>query len=229
VVSGRRRREQRVVAELPDLPDQFDPAPDAIESGASWYGVCADASLTLPEHVYDLELVECVWRDVDASSCRFSGFRCRDVRFERCDLSAAVLDNAALTRVHFIGCRLTGVVFSGAELSDVVIQGGVAGLANFRGSTSSFLCVRDTSLADADFTGARLRDAALLDCELSGIDLSGARIEGLSVHGSTLDSLRGAAALLDAGLRIDADQVIPLGAALVAALGVTIAPRPNQP
>lgn len=228
-MSGRSRKQQRVVAELPDLPEQFDPAPDVVESGGSWFGVCADASLSLPEHVYDLQLLECVWREVDASSCRFSGFSCRDVRFERCDLSAAVLDSAALTRVHFVGCRLTGVVFSGAELSDVVIEGGVASLANFRASTSSFLCVRDTSLADADFSGARLRNAALLDCELSGVDLSNARIEGLSVHGSNLDSIHGASALVDAGLRIDADQVIPLGTALVAGLGVTVTSRPNQP
>src|SRR5262249_52082721 len=177
LVPGRSRKQQRVVAELPDLPEQFDSAPDAVESGASWLGVCADASLRLPEHVYDLQLVECVWREVDASSCRFSGFSCRDVRFERCDLSAAVLDSAALMRVHFVGCRLTGAVFSGAELSDVVIEGGVASLANFCASTSSFRCARDTSLADADFSGARLPDAALLDCELTGIDLSPARSE----------------------------------------------------
>lgn len=225
---GRSRKQQRLVAELPDLPAEFDSAPAAVETGAAWDGVCADASLALPEHVYDVELVECIWRDVDAASCRFSGFSCRDVRFERCDLSGAVLDSAALTRVHFVECRLTGVVFSGAELRDVVIERGVAGLANFRGSTSSFLSVRETSLADADFTGARLRNAALLDCDLSGIDLTGARIEGLSLHGSTLDSIRGASALLDAGLRIGADQVIPLGAALIAGLGVTVAPRPEQ-
>lgn len=100
----------------------------------------------------------------------------------------------------------------------------------------SALGVRDTSLADADVTETRLRSAALLDCELSGIDLTGARIQGLSLHGSTLDSIRGAsallddaAALLDAGLRIGADQVIPLAAALIEALGVTVAARPEQP
>lgn len=226
---GRKRDRPRAVAELPDLPAEFDPAANTVDGGATWYGVSADASLALPERVYDLQLVECLWRDVDVSSRRFSGLTCRDVRFERCDFSAAVLDSAVLTRVHFVGCRLTGIVFSGSELNDVVIDDGVTSLADFRSATSSFLLVRGTSLTGADFSGARLRNGAFLDCDLSGIDLSGAQIDGLSLHGSTVESVRGAAALHDAGLRIDADQVVPVGAALLAGLGVTVSPRPAAP
>ena len=117
--------------------------PPARSSGAAWYGLCADSSLRLPERVYDLDMVECVWREVDASSHRFSGLSCRDVRFERCNFSAAILDSASLTRVHFLGCRLSGVALSGTELSDVVIEGGTASLVNFRASTSSFLHIWD--------------------------------------------------------------------------------------
>jgi uncharacterized protein YjbI with pentapeptide repeats len=208
------RSKQRVVAELPDLPDDPD---------------VSAAALSFAEHVYDLELAECVWREVDVGARTFSGMRCRDVRFERCDFSGAVLDGAALTRVHFVECRLTGVVFSGTELSDVVIDGGVASLANLRGSTSTFLCVRNTSLRGADFYDARLRNCALHDCDLTDIDLSQARIDGLSLHGSTLDSIRGLSALVDAGLSIDTDQVVPLGVALVAGLGVRTGPRPAEP
>jgi hypothetical protein len=224
-----RSRAQRVVAELPDLPTAFDPAPVALGSGDTWSGVCADASLSLPEQVYDLQLIECVWREVDAGSRRLRGFTCRDVRFERCDFSGAVLDGAALTRVQFVDCRLTGLVLSGAELADVIVDGGVANLANLRGSTSTFLCARNTSLRGADFYDARLRNAALLDCDLTDVDLSAAHVAGLSLHGSTLDSMRGVSALVDAGLSIDSDQVVPLGVALVAGLGVTVAARPPGP
>jgi uncharacterized protein YjbI with pentapeptide repeats len=213
-VPARSRKQARTVAELPDLPADVD---------------TADGSLTLPERVYDLQLVESVWREVDASARVFSGFTCRDVRFERCDFSGAVLDGAALTRVHFLDCRLTGVVLSGTELNDVVIDGGVANLANFRGSTSSFLCARNTSLRGADLYAARVRNGALLDCDLTELDVTDARIEGLSVHGSRLESIRGVAALVDAALSISADQVVPLGVALVAGLGVAIGPRPSEP
>jgi uncharacterized protein YjbI with pentapeptide repeats len=227
LVPGRKRNQPRAVVKLPDLPDEFDTTADTLESGASWSGVSADASLPLPERAYDLQMVECLWRDVDASSRRFSGLTCRDARFERCDFSGAVLDSATLTRVHFVGCRLTGVVLSGSEMNDVVIDDGVTSLANFRSSTSSFLWIRDTSLKGADFSGARLRNSAFLDCDLNGIELSGAQINGLSLHGSILDAIHGASALLDAGLRIDTDQVVPLGVAVVAGLGVTVGPRPT--
>lgn len=223
-----RSRKQRVVPNLPDLPDEFDPAPDAIETGAAWYGVGADASLSLPERMYDLHLAECVWRDVDASSRRFSGLVCRDVLFEHCDFSGAVLDSAGLTRVRFLGCRLTGIVLSGATLNDVLIEGGAANLANFRISTATLLHVRDTSMSGADLYGATLRECAFLDCDLRGIDLSNARIDGLSLHGSTLDSIRGTSSLADAGLRVETDQVVPLGLALVAGLGVAVGPRPGE-
>jgi uncharacterized protein YjbI with pentapeptide repeats len=131
--------------------------------------------------------------------------------------------------VQFVGCRLTGLALSGSHLTDVVIDDGPTNLANFRSSTSSFLFVRNASLNGADFSEARLRNSAFLDCDLSDIELSGARIEGLSLHGSTLQSVRGVAALLDAGLQVDTDQVVPLGIALVAGLGVTVGPRPMQP
>jgi uncharacterized protein YjbI with pentapeptide repeats len=221
------RNSKRVVADLPDLPAELDPASESLGSGATWSGVLADRTLVLPEQVYDLELVECVWRDVDAAERRFSGLTCRDVRFERCDFSAALLTGAHLTRVHFVGCRLTGTGFSGSELTDVVIEDGVVNMADFRASTSSFLWIRNTSLQRADFSDARLRNSAFLDCDLDGIDLSGARIAGLSLHGSKLQSIRGTSALLDAGLRIDADQVVPLGVALVGSLRVEIGSRPG--
>jgi hypothetical protein len=84
-------------------------------------------------------------------------------------------------------------------------------------------------LRGADFYDARLRNAALLDCDLTDVDLSAAHVAGLSLHGSTLNSMRGVSALVDAGLSIDSDQVVPLGVALVAGLGVTVAPRPPGP
>ncbi len=223
-----RSRNQRLAPERPDLPDEFDAAPNSIDSGASWTGLVADASLQVPKVVFDLEMVECVWRNVDATAATLKGLVCRDVVFEGCDFSGAVLDGAAVTRAQFIGCRLTGAIFSGAELNDVVVEGGIANLTNFRMSRSSFLWVQDTSLTDADFYGAHLRRGALLDCDLTGVNLSAAHIDGLCLHGSTLESIRGAAALTDAGVGIDAGQVVPFGVALLGGMGVRVGDRPAR-
>lgn len=186
----------------------------------------ADTALVLPDAIHSLAMTECVWRGVDASSRTFHRLQCRDVVFERCCFAGAILDGAALTRVAFIECQLTGTVFSGAHLGDVTIDGGVADLANFRSSTSSFLFVTGTSLKEADFYAARLRNSALLDSDLTAASFEAVSVDGLSLHGSVVDSIRGATALAGGHVGVDAAQLIPLGAAVLAELGVQVTDRP---
>jgi uncharacterized protein YjbI with pentapeptide repeats len=223
-----RSRAQRVVPELPDLPHELVAAPDVFGSGA-WEGLATGSALSLPERVYDLEMVECVWQDVDATSRRFSGLVCRDVVFEHCDFAGAVLDSAVLTRVHFVGCRLTGTALSGAEMNDVVIDGGAANLLNLRASNSSFLWIRDSPLREADFYQAQLRHSALLDCDLTGANFSSARVDGLSLHGSTIEALRGAESFGSSDVHIAQDQLVSLGVAVLASMGVRVDDRPDGP
>lgn len=223
-----RRRVQRVAPEPPDLPAVFQKAPAAVVDGAMWDEVEADSTLRIPERVADVRMLACVWRGVSAGSRRFDGLDCRDTVFELCDFSGAVLDGAELTRVRFINCRLTGAVFSAGELNDVVIENGVARLANFRMSSSSFLWISGASLQEADFYDARLRHSSLLDCDLTGADFTKAHVQGLNLHGSVVDSVRGATSLSAADVRIDASQVGPLGAAVLGELGVRISQRPDD-
>jgi hypothetical protein len=220
------RSRQRATPESPNLPDEFAPAAAGFAEN-EWDGLIAGDTLTLPHVVYDLAMTECLWRGVDASEHTLSNLQCRDVVFERCHLAAAVLDSAVLTRVRFVECRLTGVVFSGAELNDVVIEGGVADLANFRSSRSSFLWVSGTSMKEADFYRARLRKSALLDADLTSASFDSASVDGLSLHGSVVDSLHGTSALTGGRVRIDADQLVSLGAAVLAEMGVHVTGRPE--
>jgi len=153
----------------------------------------------------------------------------RDVVFEQCHFAGAVLDSSVLTRVKFIECRLTGVVLSGARLNDVVIEGGVADLANLRSSVSSFLWVTGTPMKEADFYGARLHRCALLDTDLSSASFDSASVEHLSLHGSVLDSLHGTTALTGGHVGVEANQLISLGAAVLAEMGVQSTDRPQTP
>jgi uncharacterized protein YjbI with pentapeptide repeats len=220
------RSRRRTSPEAPNLPDEFaDAAAEFADN--DWDGLVADATLTLPDAVYDLGLTECVWRGVDASGRTFSSLRCRDVVFEHCHFAGAILDSAVLTRVRFVECRLTGVVLSGAELNDVVIEGGVANLANFRSSTSSFLWVSGTSLKEADFYQARLRKSALLDADLTSASFDSASLDDLSLHGSRVDSLHGTSALTGGHVHIDPEQLVTLGAAVLAEMGVRVTGRPE--
>ncbi|MGI8626465.1 MAG: pentapeptide repeat-containing protein [Geodermatophilaceae bacterium] len=133
------------------------------------------------------------------------------------------MDGAGLKRVRFVGCRLTGAMLSGTNLSDLTIEDSVADLVNFRAAHATYLSIEATSLREADFYTAALSNPALLDCDLSAANFTEARAPGLELHGSTLDALRGAQSLT--GARIDAEQLIPLGLALVAALQVEVSDR----
>src|SRR6476469_455050 len=218
------RRPTKTRPDPPDLPPRRDPAPAVLESSALWDGVDAGADVEVPEHVAGVRLRESRWVGADLSGRRFTGFECRDTEFVNCDLSGVVMEDAALTRVAFRGCRLTGVVFSGAALRDVRIPEGRADLALLRMAKARHLWIEDTSLRGADFYAFEGADCAFLGCDLTDAALGDARLPGVLLHGSTVDAVRGAASLR--GARIGADQVVPLGAALLAALDITVSPAP---
>ncbi len=136
-----------------------------------------------------------------------------------------MLDGAVFDRVVLTGCRLTGTMLTAARLQDVVIDNCSARMANFRSTRAGYLLIHDTALIDADFYAAAFTDSAVLDSDLSGANVTDLRAGGLALHGSRIDALIGPASL--AGARIDAAQLVPLGAALVHALGIRETERPG--
>jgi uncharacterized protein YjbI with pentapeptide repeats len=219
-----RARPQKVGPDAPDVPDDREPAPAALESGAVWDCVDADAGVSVPEDVYDCTMQESRWVGADLRERRFAGLRCRDTQFERCDLSGAVLDEAVLTRVTFTNCRLSGLVLSGAELADVRISDSRADLASLRMARGKYLLVENTSLHAADFYEFAGTECALLGCELTGANFQDSRLTGMRLHGSTLDDIRGALSLR--GARIGSDQLVPLGVAMLDALEIRVTDGP---
>jgi uncharacterized protein YjbI with pentapeptide repeats len=159
------------------------------------------------------------------ANARFTGTdlthaRIVDTVFTGCDLSAARLDEARLTRVELRDCRLSGFLLGGATMQDVRFVDCKADNGHFRLSTGERVAFEATVLTGADFGGCRIAQAQFFDCDLTGADFSGARIKGARLHGSTLEDLRGALDLK--GVVIDANQVVPLGVRVLAALGVGV-------
>lgn len=219
------RRTTRTVPRPPAIPADLADAPSVLEDGDSWENVRAGVDLEVDPTAEHVELVGCSLTGVDLTSRRLAGFQARDVVFEGCDFSGAVLDGAQLDRVVFRGCRLTGAMLTAARLQDVVIEDCVATLANFRATRAALLFVRRTSLVEADFYTATLTDSAILDCDLSRANVRDLRAQRLHLHGSTLDRLVGATSLR--GALIDDEQIIALGAAVLADIGVSIGDRPE--
>jgi uncharacterized protein YjbI with pentapeptide repeats len=89
-----------------------------------------------------------------------------------------------------------------------------------------YLWVENTSLRAADFYEFAGVDCALLGCDLAEATLHGARFDGLQLHGSAIDGVDGALSLR--GARISRDQLIPLGAALLAALDIHVSDPPGR-
>lgn len=220
------RNARRTTPEPPDLPPKLEDAPAALVSRDSWDGMHAEGELEVAGTVADVELIECVFTGIDLTSRTLTGLRARDVVLERCDLSGAVLDGAVLDRVEFRNCRLTGTMLTATTLTDVVIADCVANLVNFRAARARRLFVEDSVLTEADLYTASLTDSAFLDCDLRNANVDSVRLERVSLHGSMLDGINGAASLT--GACIDHDQLIPMGAALVAGLGIRVATRPNR-
>lgn len=221
-------KRRRTRPDEPDLPDALDPGPEALAGGERLEGVRLSADVEAAARLFDLNLVECRFDEVDLSGRRINELRARDVVFTECDLAGAYFGGSCtMTRVQFEGCRLTGVILAGAELTDVVIQRGTVELASFRDAAlTRFWCV-DAPLREADFSEARLRDCAFLDCDLSGAEFRSAMASGVSLHGSRIEGIRSAGAL-GKELSIDAEQIIPLGQALVAELGPAVTDRPDD-
>ena len=218
-------RTKKVLPDPPDLPTRWDPAPPTLESGADWDGVEAGPDCLVPPELYGVELRESRWVRADLAGRRIAGLRCRDVVFEHCDLSGAVLDGAALTRVRFTDCRLTGLQLGGAELTDVHVADCRADLVSLRMARARHLLIENSSTPALDLYAFTGTDCSLVGCDLTGVNLTDARLTNLALHGSVVDDVTGAMALR--GARISADQLLPVGAALLAALDIQVGDRPT--
>jgi uncharacterized protein YjbI with pentapeptide repeats len=219
-----RTRQKKLRPDPPEVPTSREPAPSVVDSGDTWDGVEAGADVEVPEHVADLTLQECRWVGADLSGRSFGGLRCRDTQFVHCDLSGAVLDDATLRRVTFTDCRLTGLVLAGADLADVRITDCRADLINLRMAKARHLLIENTALTGADLYRFTAPECGFVNCDLTGANLADADLTGAHLHGSTIADVRGALALR--GTRISPAQLVPVGAAVLTALGIEVGDPP---
>ena len=220
---SRPAKTRAIALRAPEVPRRLDEPPTEINSRDNVSYVRADDSVVVAGMVDGLTLTESSWAGTDFSGRRITGLRVVDVEFVRCDFSGAILDGADLARVRFSSCRLTGVVLSASRLVDVLIEDCAANLANFRLARADRIRIDRTSLRDADFLDAHLTHAAILDSDLSQANFTRANTPQLELFGSTVEDLRGADSLR--GAKIDVGQLIPMGAALVSAAGISVTDR----
>jgi uncharacterized protein YjbI with pentapeptide repeats len=78
----------------------------------------------------------------------------------------------------------------------------------------------DCDLQGADLYDARVTRSALRRCDLTGVDVSGSDFDAVSLHGSTVERLKGAASLH--GVTIGSEQLVPLALPILAAQRIRV-------
>ena len=122
--------------------------------------------------------------DIVGAASRAAGAACRT------DLSAAILDGAALVDADFTGAVMPGASLLGSVLSGTRMVDADLARARFAGVN-----LGDTSFRGANLSGARLAGASLTPetdlsgATLSGADLSAATAAGADLRGLTMDGV----------------------------------------
>jgi uncharacterized protein YjbI with pentapeptide repeats len=210
----------------PLVTDRLERAEDPLADDVAWSGVTAGAEASFSGAAADCEVVGSRLQGVRLTGAVLERLRLIDVELDDCELSGVLLEDASFVRVRFTRCRLSGIVAAGLKAHDVSFADCRLDGANFRMAEWERSEWTGCDLTDGDCYAAKLGGCAFLACTLTRFELSKAVCRDLALHGSTLDGIRGADAL--GGCLIGPDQVVPLGIALVGALGIRVQDHPDR-
>lgn len=186
------------------------------------------------------DLVGLRFADLDASGRDLTGSR-----LEECELSTVSLDDARLTAVRLIDCRLEnldvpvllaarptwrGVELRGSRVGSAELYDGEWASVSVSDCRLGYLNFRHGKLTEVEFTGCRiteldlsgasLTDVTFADCEIETLTVTGARLRDVDLRGAALHEIVGLSAL--SGATIDETQLVQLAPLLAAEVGLTV-------
>lgn len=179
-----------------------------------------------PRATSDVEILRARLTNVTLTGLELEGWRLVDVELVECELSGAVLTGAQWERVVLRRCRLSGLVAAELRATDVRIDEGKADGAWLRAAVLDRCEVVDTDLTGADLYGAQVTRSMFRRCDLTEVDVSASRFEQVSLHGSTVDRLKGADAL--EGCTIGSEQLVPLALPILGARRIIVDDDPPE-
>jgi uncharacterized protein YjbI with pentapeptide repeats len=173
-----------------------------------------------PAAVPGVEIVRSWLSGLRLTGLELAGWRLLDVVLVECELSGAVLSDARFERVVFTRCRMSGLVAAELRAEDVRFEGCKMDQAWLRSAVLDRCELVDCDLRGSDLYGSRVTRSALRHCDLTEVDVTGSEFETVSLHGSIVDRLKGAASLR--GTTIGSDQLVPLALPILAAQGILV-------
>lgn len=168
-------------------------------------GVEVERSVLRGLRLTGLDLAELVLLDVVLEECELSGATCSDARWER---------------VVFRRCRMSGLVASGLRATDLRFEACKLDQAWLRSASLDRCELVECDLSGSDLYGARVTRSAFRHCDLSEVEVSASEMEQVTLHGSTVDGLKGAESLR--GLTIGSDQLVPLALPILGAMRIRV-------
>ena len=177
-----------------------------------------------PGSAAGVEIVRSRLSGVRLTGLELADLRLLDVVLVDCELSGAVLVGARWERVVFTRCRASGIVAAELQGSDLRFDGCQMDQAWLRAAVLDRCELVDCDLSGADLYGSRVTRSAFRRCDLTEVEVSGSDFEAVSLHGSTVDRLRGADALH--GVTIGSDQLVPLALPILRARRIEVDDEP---
>jgi uncharacterized protein YjbI with pentapeptide repeats len=107
--------------------------------------------------------------NLDLTGTSFAKAVLTDAVFMRCGLDRVDFTDAELGSATFYACRATGAIFAKSRAKNLrVVESTALEECNFREADLEEACLRGTSLARSDFTGARVGLADFSECNMEG-------------------------------------------------------------
>jgi uncharacterized protein YjbI with pentapeptide repeats len=226
-VTTRRRRTRAAQApvdwdavadvELPELrpAGTTELQPDDVHDGVRFEGAAfgdVDAD--------DVQLLDC-----HLAGCTVDDGRLRRVRLATCvldDVRASALDvaDSSWDAVVVRQGRFGALVAHGAGWDRVTVDRSRIDYVNLRAARLEQVQFLDCRIGELDLGTARLTDVRFAGCEVERVVLGAATLEGVDLRGLELSALEGVSGL--AGARISEAQLVQLGPALAAHLGILV-------
>lgn len=208
--------------EPPRLAEALEQLDDAtLEDDTTWQDVeLRGVGVVATEKASFVEIVSARLVDVRLTGSEFEKLRVVDAVFEDCELSGVLLTEATLGRVRFERCRMSGFVARDVKGSDVQFADCRLDTTVLRGTSWEHCEWVECDLRGVDLTEATLTGVRILRSNLAGADVSRLAADEVALHGSRLESLRGADSLR--GVTIGSDQAVPLSLEVFAAMGIVV-------
>ena len=206
--------------QVPRLDEELvERAGDALEAHelleeVGWEGAAPEIG------VPGIEIVRSRLMGVRLTGLELVDWRLLDVVLVDCELSGTVLTGARFERAVFTRCRMSGIVAAELRGEDVCFEDCQMDQAWLRAAVLDRCELVGSNLRGADLYGTRVTRSAFRRCDLTEVDVSASDFEAVSLHGSTVDRLKGAEALHD--VTIGSDQLVPLALPILAARRIRV-------